>query len=381
MNGESNRPKASAAERLAETLADRIKRGEYASGMRLPTERAFAAEFQADRSTIRRALASLAERQLIVRETGHRPRVSGRPVGQGRRESDSVLQALAVLSPQTPQYPASPAIQLGALNVLRQRSAPYRLVIFDNNAETRSETFHRERQALEAIRAEGIQGVIIWHQGGIDTVPDLLRFQDSGIPSVLVDRRDPLSLSDYVGIDNVEAAKEAVQHLLDIGHRRIAHLTMAGEIITVRDREQGYVEAMRSHGIDPAPEWIYRMSNPTQIQPPVTRAVEHLLSLAEPPTAIFAMNDILAHELISELEARGLRVPESISVMGFDDMDGYSPRPSPLTTVHQPFERMGQKAMELLLNRLAAPDIAPRVFQHVLLATRLVIRSSCAPAK
>jgi len=372
-----------AADRLAGALADRIEKGEYLPGEWLPTERELAAEFRADRSTIRAALSSLADREMITRKPGHRSRVSARPdieIGiKDPRQLSSSVQSLAVLSPQTPHYPASPAIQRGVLQVLINREAPYHLVVFDNGADTRSETVRRERHALDSIIKEGIRGVVLWHQGSVHTLPDIRRVQETGIPMVLVDRRDPALACDFVGIDNAAAAKEAVTYLLELGHQRIMHLTMEDPTSTVREREQGYRDAMMARGIRPAADWVYRMSNLTQLQPPVTSAADHFLSMAEPPTAIFVMNDLLAHALMSELQARGCQVPEQISIMGFDDMDRHALRPSPLTTVHQPFEQMGEKAVELLLTRLAEPKVAAPVLQHVLLATRLVIRSSCQP--
>lgn len=369
-----------AVERLAGVLLDRIERGEYRAGEWLPTERSLAAEFRADRSTIRAALSSLAQKNLILREPGRRSRVSGPPEGVGLTRNGQALpvslQTLALLSPQTPHYPATPALQHGALHVLRRMEAPYRLIVLDNSAETREETYRREREALDVIRNEGIQGVIVWYQGGAETLPDVRRLQESGVPMVLVDRRDPAFPCDFVGINNVEAARQAVAYLLDLGHRRIGHLTMEDPTITVRDRERGYEEALLSQGLRPSPELVFRISHQVSLNPPAAEAAAYFLSLADLPTAVFAMNDLLAHAFLAELETRGVSVPGQISVMGFDDIDRYAPHPSPLTTVHQPFEQMGQKAMELLLERLAAP---PDAFRHTLLPTRLVIRSSCLP--
>ena len=366
-----------AAERLAEALQKRIGRGDYAAGEWLPTERELAAEFRADRSTIRAALSSLAERGLIEREPGHRPRVAAGEAAPAALTTLAALQTLAIVSPQTPHYPASPSVQRGALHTLRQTESPFHLLVLENGGDTRQETYTRERQALEAVHRDGIRGIILWHQGNAETLADVRRLQETGIPIVLVDRHHPTLVCDFVGIDNVEAAREAVSYLLDLGHQRIGHLTMQDTAITVSDREQGYREALLSRGIRPASEWVVRMSHRESLQPPVTAAVDHFLSLAEPPTAVFAMNDLLAHAFLSELQARGVPVPEQMSVMGFDDVDRNSPRPSPLTTVHQPFEQMGRKAMELLLKRLAGSDEAPAVFQHILLPTRLVVRSSC----
>jgi len=365
-----------ASDRLAAAILERIERGDYPAGTWLPTERELAAEFRADRSTIRTALSTLADRHLIVREQGRRPRVGDR---QNVARPPVSLQTIAILSPQTPHYLASPAIQQGSLNILTQREAPYRLIVFDNGGATREETILRESQALQGVREGGIRGIVLWHQGNVDTIPDIRRVQEAGIPVVLVDRRDPTLACDFVGIDNVQAAREAVGYLLDLGHRRIAHLTMEGTTSTVNDREQGYREALLLRGIQPQEELIVRMSIREGLQPRVTSAVEHLVALAEPVTAVFVMNDLLAHSLMTELQACNISVPDQISVLGFDDMDRNSPRPSPLTSVFQPFERMGQKATELLLNRLDQSDGGPSTHWQVLLPTHLTIRSSCRP--
>lgn len=386
MSSPVNEARIPAAERIAAVLLTRIGQGKYLPGEWLPTERELAAEFRADRSTIRAALSLLAERRLILREPGCRSRVAAEVSGtehnslnQSRHQPPVSLQTLAILSPQTLNYPATPNIQWGAMHVLRQTEAPYRLVVLDNNGENRAETYRRERQGLEAIQSDGIQGAVIWQQGNLETLPDLIRLQQSGIPLVLIDRCQPNFVCDFVGIDNAEAAKEAVLYLMDLGHRRIGHLTMEDSILTVQDREQGYRAALLSRGILPLDEWVVRMSHRISLQPPVLEAVDYFLSLPEPPTAIFVMNDLLAHACLAALLARGVRVPEQISVMGFDDMDRNAAHPSPLSTVYQPFEQMGRKAMELLLARLAAPDHTPTIVRHVLLPTRLVIRSSCAP--
>ena len=130
----------SAAERLAEALRERIVSREYSAGEWLPTERALAAEFRADRSTIRAALSSLAERGLIERKPGHRPRVGA---GEAAQTPPLAVQTLAIVSPQTPHYPASSSIQRGALDTLRQTEAPFHLLVLENGGDTRQETYTR----------------------------------------------------------------------------------------------------------------------------------------------------------------------------------------------------------------------------------------------
>ncbi|HLV79287.1 MAG TPA: substrate-binding domain-containing protein, partial [Chthonomonadaceae bacterium] len=107
-----------------------------------------------------------------------------------------------------------------------------------------------------------------------------------------------------------------------------------------------------------------------------------LFSLAEPPTALVAVNDATAFALLDAARSLGIRVPEDLSVIGFDDTEAHLPQPGMLTSVHQPFYDMGQRAAELLLCRQAAPDTVARgPYRHLLLPTTLVIRSTCKPLR
>src|SRR5581483_982865 len=133
-----------------------------------------------------------------------------------------------------------------------------------------------------------------------------------------------------------------------------------------------------AQGLLPLPELTY--VSPMEIGADMGPAATYLLSLPEPPTAVVADNDLHAFAFIREAQKRGWRVPEDISVIGFDDIESYSPHPATLTTVHQPFYQIGQRATDLLLRRLAASGSSKtRVYQHVVLATSLVIRSTCRP--
>jgi len=92
-----------------------------------------------------------------------------------------------------------------------------------------------------------------------------------------------------------------------------------------------------------------------------------------------ALNDLLAYHFMAECEKRGRRVPEDISVIGFDDLEEHSARPPILTTLHQPFDKMGRRAAEMLLRRLSGPDALREPRRHVLLPAPLVVRSTCRP--
>ncbi len=197
----------------------------------------------------------------------------------------------------------------------------------------------------------------------------------------LLDRRVPLVTfdRDYEGIDailldNRHGGYLATQHLLSLGHRRIG--CISGPDIGTRsaDRAQGYQQALSDQGIAPSPEllligdWSYRGG---------WMAASNLLALPDPPTAIFACNDVMAIGAISYLHGSGRRVPEDVSVVGFDNIALSEFAAPPLTTVVTPIEGIGQQLCQMLLDRING-QLPPQA-QQVTIRGELLIRDSTAP--
>lgn len=389
MNAVPTRVRFPISARIAQLLTEKIERGEFQPGEWLPTERELASEFGADRATIRAAIAYLAEQRLIVREPGRRPWINPdisnnstltvEADATNRSSQSTALQTIAAIIPQPPNYPALSLIQRGILRTLNQGGSQYRLIVFDNQGDIWARSVTLERQALEAIKTEGIAGAILWSIGGKETLPEIKQIQDRGIPLVLLDRRPDDFPCDFVGVDNFSAAYEAISYLCKIGHRRIAHITSAEAILTAREREQGYKEALLAHGIQPEEELIFRLQERDDLTVDIGPVLDHFSALPDPPSALFAFKDLLAHAFINEARTRGIKIPDDISVIGFDDHDRYGLQPPVLTTIHQPFESIGQHAARMLLRRLAQPKSTYLPYQHQLLPTPLVIRSTCFP--
>ena len=364
-------------------LQERIEQGHYAPGSWLPTERALAHEFGLDRSAIRHALSQLEELTLIVRETGKRPWVRGsrpaRPATGGgtARPANSGLRTIVAILPQHPLYPASLAIMHGINASLRSTEAPYRLQVIDTHGGSESRETSLEKQALDSVIREEIAGVVLWQLGGAETLPQLRELERRGIPVVFVDRFPPGPTCDFVGGDNHAGIEAAVEYLWSLGHRRIAHLTTDEPATAVLERLDAYGQAMLMAGLTPRPDWIVKIPHDETMN--LSLACDHFFSLPEPPTAVVALNDALAYRFIAECQKRGKGVPEDVSVIGFDDVEQHSPRPALLTTVHQPFAKMGRRAADLLLRRLSESESPQEARQHVLLPTPLVKRSTCRP--
>lgn len=372
-----------AFERVAQLLRERITAGEYQPGEWLPTERVLSQELNVSRPVLRVALSHLADQGLLIRKRGCRPRVAqsdvvcSTPSEAGLSSPVTPTRTLAVIVPQNPAYNAGSLILHGMNVEFRRCEASFRMLVYDTHSSLASAQTNLEERALSELEGEDLAGLVVWHIGGAETLPLLRKFHDRGLPIVFVDRHPDAVLGDFVGIDNHAGAMEAVKYLLDLGHRRIAYLTSQEDATVVKERGEGYRDALVLAGIEPLPEWTCPVS---VLWPPrVGPAVEQFLSLDQPPTAVFAMNDVLAHYLIREVETHGLSVPQDLSVVGFDDLERNSPRPALLTTIRQPFAEMGGRAAKLLLWRLASPEAASQPSTHVLLPAPLVPRSTCQP--
>jgi LacI family transcriptional regulator len=203
---------------------------------------------------------------------------------------------------------------------------------------------------------------------------ELERLLTQGYRFVVVDPMLPLGERiPCVSAAHASGADEAMRHLLGLGHRRIAAVTGPRGWVATEDRRRGYLAALAGAGIlaDPTLE----MESDWEIAGGV-EAAGHLLDLPEPPSAIFAFNDNLAIGTIEAARKRGLRIPQDVSVVGFDDVEHATIVTPALTTVRQPLAEMGRMAVTLLMRLLENQRFETL---RVELATRLVVRESTGP--
>lgn len=192
-----------------------------------------------------------------------------------------------------------------------------------------------------------------------------------GMPIVSIDPHAGPAGPAVVDTDNLRGGREATAHLIALGHRRIGYLRGRDDLESARLREEGYREALASAGLDIDESLI--VTGEFQ-QAEAAEGTSALLDLADPPTAIFASNDVSAIEAIRVATARGLRVPRDLSVVGFDDIPAAASATPPLTTVRQPLVDMGRAAVDLLV-RMIEDDAGP---DHVRMPSELIVRASTA---
>jgi len=203
---------------------------------------------------------------------------------------------------------------------------------------------------------------------------ELRALQDQGFPFVVVDPRVTLEEGiPVVSAAHAAGARAATEHLLQLGHRRIGAITGPRAWLASTERLNGYHGALGSAGVSPDPALVAESDFRTG---PVTEAAAGaMLDLPDPPTAIFAFNDNAAVSVVHVARARGLRIPEDLSVVGFDDSEQAAIVTPPLTTVRQPLAELGRMAVSLLLRVL---ENQRHDALRIELATKLVVRESTA---
>jgi len=200
---------------------------------------------------------------------------------------------------------------------------------------------------------------------------DFLEFVSDGMACVLIDFYPETPCLPCIRATNWQGAREATNYLISLGHRRIGFIAGRRQDHITESREHGYrpalVEARSPYSPELTAEGDYSWASGF-------RAGSQLLALDPPPTAIFACSDLMAFGAIEAIHAAGLRVPEDLSVVGFDDLPMAAETYPPLTTIRQPLYEMGRMAAQMVVSLIEGKDVVSRQIE---LPTRLVVRQSC----
>jgi LacI family transcriptional regulator len=288
-------------------------------------------------------------------QLGYRPN----PIARGLKTNRSYT--IGVLIPDLTN-PLFPPILRGIEDRLEEDGYTPLIANTDNDPE-------RERIDWHAMRARQVDGIVAaTARRDHELLDEML---ESGIPLVLVNRRTQDGGVPSATADDRRGIHLAVEHLAKLGHTRIAHIAGPLELSTGLDRYEGFHEAMREAGLEPRPELIVTARAFTELEG--ARACAELLARGERPTAVAAANDLIALGCYDVFAERGVRCPEEISVVGFNDMpfaDRFQP---PLTTIRIPHYEIGTAAAQLMLERLQHGNGEPR---QVRLEPSVVVRAS-----
>jgi LacI family transcriptional regulator len=232
----------------------------------------------------------------------------------------------------------------------------------------------KETQYLRVLIEKRVDGIILaTTAGSLQAVRDV-RWRR--IPLVLFDRELPRVAADTVKVDSVLGGRLATDHLLSLGHQRIA--IIHGPVVrsTGAERLQGYLNSLQEAGMRPQPALIregnFKADSGREL-------AQRLLDLSPPPTALFCTNNLMTVGALQTLGERGVRIPQDLSLVGYDDMEWWTLTHPPLTTVGQPVYELGREAMRLVLAQIQTPG--RRRPQRVVLKPELILRNSCGPPR
>ena len=302
----------------------------------------------------------------VIRRLGYRP----------NRVAQSLVWrrpfALGLIIPDITN-PYFPAFALGAEDRVRERG--YTLVL--GNSEYDPE---REASYLELVRSQQLAGAI--YCLGDEMSPILAQIQravEEGLALVLV--HSPMPSVPTVCADNRQGGRLAAQYILDLGHRAIGIIGALPLDEGMADREAGFLDVLRETGMAVDRTAVPSMYGNHQIEGG-RQATQELLEHAPDLTAIFVLNDLMALGTLEAVRASGRRIPDDVSVIGFDDIPFAALANPPLTTVGQPIRQLGEQAADLLLS-VIEDGVAPAEVRqpNVLLPNELIVRGSTAPPR
>ena len=290
-----------------------------------------------------------------IERTGYRPNTIARALARGGTQS----LGLALSGLSNPYF----TDVVAAVEAAAGR-AGHTLLLGDTHEDP-----EHELRIVKTLAERQVDGLLL--APSVGALEGALPYLESaGVPVVLLDRFVDAPL-DQVGCDNEQPTARLVEHLIDLGHTRIAMAIGLRGLSTTEERVRGYRLALERAGL-PFDETL--LAEGGSMRDRARRAMHELLSLNEPPTAVVSGNNFMTIGLLRAIAERGLRVPEDIALVAFDDFewaDLFAPR---LTVIRQPTTELGSRAVELLLSRLDDPERPPRIER---LEATFVHRNSC----
>jgi DNA-binding LacI/PurR family transcriptional regulator len=370
-----------AAEFLHHTVADalrhRVTAGLLAGGSKLPTLRKIADEFAVSTMTVRQAIRTLEIEGHVYRIPGVGAFV--RPQAPGRVVTQRMLAFAA--------SDLASAFEMGIARGIERACQKHGWSIQILDAQHEVEIEKRNMRRLPDSGCEGAMILPTW--GNNRCVEALFRVQQTDFPLVLVDRIPAGLQADLVESDHEQGAYMATKYLLDHGHTQVLMLTPPPLVSSIASRIQGYERALMEYGLNPRPEWMVWLNMDVQ-----TAAFEQhrrwfggysailpIFKRTTMPVAVFAVDPYTAWGVYEACRELGLRIPQDVSIIGFDESEITQAMRPPITIILQRTDEIGAAAVELLEQRIEAGpprEARRRTYTHAVVDVDLVERESVA---
>lgn len=340
---------------IKDYVTTRIASGEFGANNRIPSENEFAQMLGVSSITIRKALSELVNEGLIYRVKGKGSFVADAQ----RRPANGANDLVAFLITTVNIHDAS--IMQFIMGMQKRLSESGHSLIVENMMNFEN----NETSVIERLIENKVGGFIVY--------PDLPANSSSvkylaglNVPFVVLDRYPKGIPVNFVGCNNQDGAYSGTQHLISLGHKKIGFIAYAYNLSSERERYAGYAEAMESASMPIDDELVFTAD-------PVQWSKIAELVRSGRLTALMCVNDMRALQVIDTLLSMGIRIPDDLSVMGFDDAEFAKHARVPISTVRQPFHDIGYAAANMLLDNIKNTQ---RQFSRVMLGTQLMVRES-----
>jgi len=341
---------------LKEILKEQINKEKLKPGDQIPPEEKIAQRHGVSLGTVRQAMAELVNEGLIYKEQG-----KGTFIAEKKKKKTFSIGLLLtdIGNPFFSQLARS--IQEKA-HILK-----YSVIYYNTNDQ-----LLRETESIDMLIKKRVDGIILVPvlKSGEEKLIQKLREND--IPLVYLDRYLNEPASDYVIIDNLSGVRQVMEYLISLGHKKIGCISAQPFTQVLEQRVKAYKKIVRENNL--ATDSLVQISDLSDDKGGYD-AANKLLSTKNRPTAIFATNDIIAIGVYKAAKNKGIKIPQGLSLIGFDDIETSSHLEVPLTSISQPIDKMGQMAVEILLERSEKKD--SENLQKIVLEPKLVIRESC----
>jgi len=345
-------------QQVREILREEIRKRKIKPGDRIPSEERIAEKYKVSLGTVRQAMAELVNEGLIYKEQG-----KGTFVTEKKKEKTFII-GLLLTDIGNPFFS-----QLARSIQEKAHLLKYSVVYYNTN-----EQFSREVESIEMLIKRRVDGVILVSILKKKQEEELIqKLRENDISFVYLDRYLNKPASDYIITDNFSGVRQGMEYLISLGHKRIGCIS-AQPYARMKQRVKAYEKIVKEYNLV-TEDSLIQISDLFDDKGGYD-AANKLFSIKNRPTAIFATNDIIAIGAYKAAKERGIKIPQDLSLIGFDNIETSSHIEVPLTTISQPINKMGKMAVEVLVERIEKEN--SEKLQKIVLEPKLVIRESCS---
>lgn len=343
-------------QQLKEIIREEISKGKLKPRDQVLPEEKIAERYGVSLGTVRQAMAELVSEGLIYKEQG-----KGTFVAEKKKKKTFTI-GLLLTNIGNPFFS-----QIARSIQEKAHLLKYSVIYYNTNDQ-----LIRETESINMLIERRVDGVILVPVLKSGEEKLIQKLKENDILFVYLDRYLNEPASDYIIIDNLSGVRQAMEYLISLGHKKIGCISAQPFTQVLEQRVKAYKEIVRKNSL-PVEDSLVQISDLSDDKGGYD-AANKLFSTKNRPTAIFATNDIIAIGAYKAAKDKGIRIPQDLSLVGFDDIEASSLLEIPLTTISQPIDEIGETAMKILAEKFERKD--SQKLQKIVLEPKLVIRES-----